>query len=91
MRTIPNEVAPNWLMTSLLSGLMKISGKLPLASTADTVLPSATARRGRFGEGERGRVGVSDGVPAGEEGDGNERGGCRSPRASEKFYENFRD
>lgn len=47
---------------------MKISGKLPLASTADTVLPSATARRGRFGEGERGRVGVSDGVPAGEEG-----------------------
>jgi len=51
-------------MTSLLSGLMKISGKLPLASTADTVLPSATARCGGLGEGERGRVGVSDGVPA---------------------------
>lgn len=28
---------------------MKISGKLPLASAADTVLPSATARRGRCG------------------------------------------
>lgn len=27
-------------MTSLLSGLMKISGKLPLASTADAMLPS---------------------------------------------------
>lgn len=44
-------------MTSLLSGLMKISGKLPLVSTADTVLPSATAKRGRFG---RGCSGMSD-------------------------------
>lgn len=55
-------------MTSLLSGLMKISGKLPLASTADTVLPSATAKRGRFGEGGRERVGVSDEVYARGEG-----------------------
>lgn len=46
---------------------MKISGKLPLASTADTVLPSATARRERFGEGERGRVGVSGSLQGGME------------------------
>lgn len=56
-------------MTSLLSGLMKISGKLPLVSTADTVLPSATAKRGRFG---RGCSGLSD---AGQRGEGGRKRG----------------
>lgn len=45
-------------MTSLLSGLMKISGKLPLASTADAMLPSPGHRR-------RGRVGEREGVQKG--------------------------
>lgn len=36
-------------MTSLLSGLMKISGKLPLASTADAMLPSPGHRRQQSG------------------------------------------
>lgn len=79
-------------MTSLLSGLMKISGKLPLASTADTVLPLATAKRGRFGRGsEGGRVGGRGCSEMSEGEGGNERGGCWRPRVSEKFYENFRD
>lgn len=67
-------------MTSLLSGLMKISGKLPLASTADAMLPSP----GRAAGG--GREGGREAGARGREGEG----GCR-PRANEKFYENFRD
>lgn len=77
-------------MTSLLSGLMKISGKLPLGPTADAMLPSrAPYTRGGREEVEGGREREGRGGEGGRRVE--ERRGELRPRANEKFYENFRD
>lgn len=77
-------------MTSLLSGLMKISGKLPLASTADTVLPLATAKRGRFGRGsEGGRVGGGGCSEMSEGGGGKRTRGLLAPASKREILREF--